>query len=444
MRPGVSANSALPVFPARWRPSVFRRFLATARVTLSWTSVPGANGYYLYSGTSSGEETNLVAANYSGISFTNTGLLNGTNYYYVVTSTNNNGESPDSPEASATPDFGIITIPRLLTWRGDGSANVWDVSGAHNFQTNNVTTLFNNGDTVLFDNSGSNSVPVTVAGTPRAALVTFNTTRNYSLNGPGSISGTNKLIKTGSGTLTINNTNLYSGGTIISNSTVLPGNIGANGSAWGTGPITFAVLAGGPAAIIQFNGYGQSVGTGWGGCTNLIIVPAGFNGTLRLPPRWGYSSPFTSPLTGGGTLNVVVDYVRDYFSGNWSAFTGVINVTSRTTSGGDFRIDNAAGYANAVIFLNNDVNMYNINANGQTTDIGELGGTVGAFIGAGGSVNPTWRIGAKNTTNTYAGTLADAGVTSLIKTGTGMLILSGTANTYSGNTTVNGGHVEGD
>src|SRR6185312_13749392 len=83
--------------------------------------------------------------------------------------------------------------------------------------------------------------------------------------------------------------------------------------------------------------------------------------------------------------------------------------------------------------------MYNINANGQTTDIGELGGSASAFIGGGGSINPTWRIGAKNTTNTYAGVIADAGVTSLIKTGTGMFILSGINNSYSGPTTVNGG-----
>ena len=252
------------------------------------------------------------------------------------------------------------------------------------------------------------------------------------MSGVGSISGTNKLIKAGSGTLTINNTNLYSGGTVISNSPVLPGNIGANGAAWGSGPIT---LAGG---IVQFNGYAGAVGTGWGGCVNTITVPSGQTGTLRLPPRWGYSSPFTSALTGGGTLNVTIDYVRDYFSGNWSAFTGQINFTPRSGTA-DFRIDNTAGYASAAIFLNNGVNMYNINANNQTTDIGELGGTGTAFIGAGGSINPTWRIGAKNTTNTYAGTIADAGVTSLTKTGTGMLILSGNNNSYSGATTVNGG-----
>jgi autotransporter-associated beta strand protein len=437
---GASTSSTATIFPAPLAPISLSAIPGNAQVTLSWTPVPGANGYYLYSGTSSGNETNVVIANYSGTSFTNTSLINGTTYYYVVTSTNLNGESPDSPEASATPNVGIVVTPRSLIWRGDGSANVWDVNGADNFQTNGVTTIFNNGDTVLFDNSGSNNVPVTIAGTPQPALVTFNPTKNYALNGPGSISGTNKLIKTGSGTLTINNTNLYSGGTIISNSTVLPGNIGANGAAWGTGPITLAGSFGGTGAIVQFNGYGGSTGTGFGGCTNMIVVPSGLVGTLRLPPRWGYSSPFTSPLTGGGTLNVVVDYVRDYFSGNWSAFTGTINVSVRSGTG-DFRIDNAAGYANAALILNSGVNLYNINADNQTTDIGELGGSATAFIGAGslGSINPTWRIGAKNTTNTYAGTLADAGVTSLIKTGTGMLILSGTANSYSGSTTINGG-----
>jgi rhamnogalacturonan endolyase len=437
---GVSTNATATVIPAPLAPASLSAIPGNAQVILSWTSVPGATGYYLYSGDSSGNETNLVVGNFAGTSYTNSGLINGTTYFYVVTSTNLNGESPDSPEASATPNVNITITPRSLIWLGDGAANIWDVSGADNFQTNGAHTIFNNGDTVTFDNSGSNNVPVSVAGTPQPALTLFNASKSYTLAGPGSISGTNILIKTGSGSLTINNTNLFSGGTVISNSTVLPGNIGANSAAWGSGPITLAGSFGATGAIVQFNGYGGSTGTGWGGCTNLIIVPAGQTGTLRLPPRWGYSSPFTSPLIGGGTLFVVVDYVRDFFSGDWSAFTGTISVSPRSGTG-DFRIDNAAGYANASIILNNGVSLYNINANGQTTDIGELGGGATAFIGAGSlsSVNPTWRIGAKNTTNTYAGTIADSGVTSLIKTGTGMLVLSGANNIYSGGTTVNGG-----
>ena len=77
------------------------------------------------------------------------------------------------------------------------------------------------------------------------------------------------VVKTSSGTLTLNNTNSYSGGTIISNSTVLSGNGEASSKAWGTGPIT---LAGG---TIQFFGYATRDTTtiSWGGCTNTINVP---------------------------------------------------------------------------------------------------------------------------------------------------------------------------
>jgi len=439
---GVSPSATATVVPPPLAPVSLSAIPGNAQVALSWTAVPGVTGYFLFSGTDSGDETNVVVANYSGTSFVDTTVANGTTYYYVVASTNSTGLSPNSPEASATPELNLVIVPRSLTWNGDGAANVWDVGGAANWQTNGVDTIFYNGDTVTFDNSGSNNVPVFVAGTPQPALVTFNTSKNYTVGGIGSIAGTNKLIKTGSGTLTINNTNLYSGGTVISNSAVIPGNIGANSAAWGTGPI---ILSGG---TVQFNGFEtRDSGNGWGGCTNTINVPAGQTGTLLLPARFGYASPFNSPLTGGGTLNVIVEYVRDYFTGDWSAFTGRINFGAPPSgtvyyNTGDFRINNPSGYANAAIYLSNSVNCYVIGHNNLTVDFGELGGASGASInGDGSSSNPVWRIGARNTTNTYAGVIMDAGgiyTASLIKIGTGMLILSG-ANTYSGGTTVSGG-----
>jgi autotransporter-associated beta strand protein len=143
-------------------------------------------------------------------------------------------------------------------------------------------------------------------------------------------------------------------------------------------------------------------------------------------------------------LNVTVDYVRDYLSGNWSAFTGQINVSVGSGySTGDFRINNVNGYANAAIYLNSGVNFYVINNNSLTVDLGELGGASGAVVGSGNSSssNPTFRIGAKNTTNTFAGTIVDSGTTSLIKIGMGTLMLTG-ANTYSGATTLSGGALQ--
>src|SRR6185295_7012650 len=45
----------------------------------------------------------VTITNITGTSFVNTGLLNDTNYYYVVSALNADGESPNSAEANATP-----------------------------------------------------------------------------------------------------------------------------------------------------------------------------------------------------------------------------------------------------------------------------------------------------------------------------------------------------
>ena len=266
---GVSTYATLTVIALPAAPASLSAVPGDTQVTLSWTAVSGATGYYLFSGTVSNSLTTLVAANYTGTSYTNTGLTDGTTYYYVVAATNAGGLGPNSPEASATPSA-IVAAARSLTWKGDGTANLWNVDGTANWQTSNVATIFNNGDTVTFDNTGSNNVPVTLVGTLQPALVIVtNSTKDYTFSGVGSISGTNMLVKTGTNTLTINTTNFYSGGTIISNGSIIIGNIGANSMAWGTGPISFY------GGTVQFNGYGGNTGTGWGGCTNTLNVPAG-------------------------------------------------------------------------------------------------------------------------------------------------------------------------
>ena len=82
--------------------------------------------------------------------------------------------------------------------------------------SNFTTTVFSPGDMVLFDLTGSNSLPVGLASTLSPAKVTVNSPGDYVLNGPGSLAGTMGLVKAGAGTLTLNGTstlNLYEPGT---------------------------------------------------------------------------------------------------------------------------------------------------------------------------------------------------------------------------------------
>ena len=75
-----------------------------AQVSLSWTASTGATGYNVKRGTATGGPyTTVSPLNLSATTFTDTGLTNGTAYFYVVTATNSAGESSNSNQATATP-----------------------------------------------------------------------------------------------------------------------------------------------------------------------------------------------------------------------------------------------------------------------------------------------------------------------------------------------------
>jgi fibronectin type 3 domain-containing protein len=75
-----------------------------AQVSLGWTASSGATSYEVYRGTTAnGQSTTPIATGITGTSYTNTGLTNGTAYYYKVKAVNVSGTSAYSNEASATP-----------------------------------------------------------------------------------------------------------------------------------------------------------------------------------------------------------------------------------------------------------------------------------------------------------------------------------------------------
>lgn len=114
------------------------------QVSLTWTVSSGATGYYVKRSTTSGGPYTQVA-NPAAASYTDTGLTDGTKYYYVVSALNSKGESANSAEVNATPSAGaqIPPVPTGLMATG-GNAQVtlaWSVSmGAASYHVKRSTT----------------------------------------------------------------------------------------------------------------------------------------------------------------------------------------------------------------------------------------------------------------------------------------------------------------
>jgi carboxypeptidase T len=91
------------------------------QASLAWTAASGATGHNVHRSTTSGGPYTTVQANVPGTSYTDTGLVNGTTYYYVVTGTNGVGEGPNSNEASATP----VAPPAVVTLTSVSAQDGW-------------------------------------------------------------------------------------------------------------------------------------------------------------------------------------------------------------------------------------------------------------------------------------------------------------------------------
>jgi pectate lyase len=124
-----------------------------SQVWLSWAASSGATGYILKRSTTNGGPYASIVTN-SSPSYVNVGLNNGTTYYYVVSATNNAGQSANSAQASVTPLSGTnsglfayegFTYPAGTSIGGKsggiGWATNWQTFTAANIATNTANGL---------------------------------------------------------------------------------------------------------------------------------------------------------------------------------------------------------------------------------------------------------------------------------------------------------------
>jgi fibronectin type 3 domain-containing protein len=144
---GQSANSAdvsaMPMPTAPATPTGLAAAAGNAQVSLTWTASVGATSYLVKRSTSSGAEAQISTS--TSTSYTDTGLTNGTKYFYVVSAVNSGGDSANSAQVSATPTAPSTppATPTGLNATG-GNAQVslsWNAStGAASYDLKRSTT----------------------------------------------------------------------------------------------------------------------------------------------------------------------------------------------------------------------------------------------------------------------------------------------------------------
>ena len=376
-----------------------------------------------------------------------------------------NGSNPNELDLNVT-GLASIVWKGNLTQNWDTATNNWVVQGG------GATAYIDNpGDSVIFDDTASNTNVHLNSGDVHPSSVTFNNTsaKTYTIDGANGIAGTTGINLTGSGPVVLTNVNTFAGATVIGAGSTLQlgdgttghdgtisntsgitdngtlvykrfGTASFNGAITGTG----AVTVNGPGTQILTNsgnnysggttiatGSTLQLGNGTFGNDGAVTGNIANNGTLALNVFSSQALP--GIISGAGV--VTKSGVGASTLGGANTFTGGLTVNAGTVSVG---ASGTLGASTSTVTVNTGGT---VDLNGTTQNIGALAGTGGTVKNLSSSANATLIIGNGNANGIgFQGVIADGGTfkTALTKTGTGTLKLTGTQ-TYTGATLVNGG-----
>jgi len=452
-----------------------------AQVLLSWNPAIGAIGYVLERSLTNDGPYSAVA-NLTATSYLDTNLTNGTTYFYVVAATNSFGPGSNSIVASATPS---ILANAALVWTGSNNS-AWDTANL-NWLNGSTATAYADGNNVLFNNSGV-SPAVFITSNVFPDSVTFNNSSiNYTVGSGGAgISGSTSVLKSNSGIVTFTNANAYAGGLTINGGIVSLS--AANGSASFTGALGTGTVTVNSGGELMFAPPGGGAGKTPSTFTNNFILNGGLvygndgqehlTGTIAVSSattllrQWNNNTSdqlkallLDGLLSGSAALNLygtggsASSGARIWIDNPNNTYSGTITVNASAALAG---FSAPAGGFSLGIGSNNALQFATVNLQGTQTSgatdptevygLQFLGGVTAPVLGAlqgSGTINldtfatvtpVALTVGGNNASTTFSGVLTDVtSAGSLIKNGTGTFILTGTNNTYSGGTTINGG-----
>ena len=299
------------------------------------------------------------------------------------------------------------------------------LSAASTLTIDNAGALDLNGRVIAIDGlagtgsiTNNNATPVMLTVGSSGGSGTFGGTIN---DGTGVIG----LTKTGSGTVTLSNTNTYSGGTVVTGGLLGITSYGALGAIPASPtPGNIVLNGGGISAINTFeinSNRGIAVGPASGSGSG--ILSAALNQNLTYNGIIANNGSGTGGLTTSGAGTVTLGGNNTY-SGDTTVSSGSLQVASVNA------IPFGTGKGNLVLNSTLDLNNLGITVNGLSG-----GGTVSNTKA--GAV--TLSVGDNNQSSTFSGLIENGnGATALTKIGSGTLTLTGN-NTYTGNTTISAG-----
>jgi fibronectin type 3 domain-containing protein len=289
-----------------------------AQVTVNWGASAGATGYIVYRATNTSGPFSAIAS-VSSTSFTNTGLINGTTYFYSVSATNAFGQSALSAYIGATPQAGTPAAPTGLT-ATPGNARVtlnWNTSsGATSYRVKRATVSGGPYSNIATNTTTTYTNTGLANGTTYFFVVSAANASGESANSS-QVSATPSAGSTG-----VTNTIQAEAGTIGGGVTIDSNNAGFNGTGFANFPTT--------GGFLQFS----NVNGGSGGAGTV---------TIR------YALGITTSRTGQLLVNGVTQSITFTPSGSWTTWTNkVVNITL------------GSGTTNVIRFQSNGQDLANI------------------------------------------------------------------------------------